>query len=150
MTEYEFAANASCRHFSWNDRPTLGSGACLRVNEVFNRLSEVGARDDKPDDPSECLIFAALAGNMRRNGTRLPMGEHDRKHVGILGSGQIRHYSVMHYRSGCTLSEDPTGNFRECDIATWSWPEREGVSASRRFTLDADRWELVPESLICL
>lgn len=58
--------------------------------------------------------------------------------------------TVMHYRSGCAPSLDGEGNLWDCQISTWSWPEREGISAALRFTLDADSWTLQEDSFVCL
>ena len=68
-----------------------GSGATIRVNDLFNRCPELGIWSDKPVSLQSCLVFVTDAANV--NLQRKKMTDHPQKHIGIFSDGVIYHYS---------------------------------------------------------
>lgn len=97
MMGYELPG-ATCKNFTWDDRQRPESGATLRVDDVFKSSPETGQWADKPITLKECLIFVTLASNMSNIGGKLQMGNHPRKHIGILTNGEVWHYSNTNNR----------------------------------------------------
>ncbi|WP_417581241.1 hypothetical protein [Nitrincola sp.] len=84
---------ATCKNFTWSDKQRDEKGASLRVDDVFKNSPKTGRWADKSATLTKCLIFVTLASNIREVGGRLQMGNHPRKHIGILTSGRVWHYS---------------------------------------------------------
>ncbi len=70
---------------------TRGTGASIRVNEVFNHCTERGPWADRNPASNACLIFVTLGSNVF--GSPPIMGDHPRKHIGIHRGGSVWHYS---------------------------------------------------------
>ena len=70
-----------------------GTGATIRVNEIFNRCTDVGLWDKRPTqlDQTGCLIFVTGRNNVSLE-TKF-MTDHPKKHIGIYHDGSIWHYS---------------------------------------------------------
>jgi hypothetical protein len=71
-----------------------GAGACLRVQDLFERCPEVGLWADLPNRVPACLAFVTDMKNVdlqRKRMTNVP-----RKHVGIYFGGTIWHHSRLH------------------------------------------------------
>lgn len=83
----------TCKNFTWADKQKSEKGATLRVDDLFKASKETGLLKDKPAAQTECLIFVSLASNMRKVGNKLVMGNHPRKHIGILSQGKVWNYS---------------------------------------------------------
>lgn len=62
-------------------------GACIRVNEVFNRCTDL----DEPDEKG-CLAYITISSNVKKEGGVYVMGQHPRKHIGIYLGGYVWHY----------------------------------------------------------
>lgn len=75
-----------CGNMAWE---TKGQGACIRVDEIFNRCREVGSWADRPICLSPCLAFVTPSTNINRD----RMGSSPKKHIGIFVDGKIWHYS---------------------------------------------------------
>ena len=74
---------------------TRGTGASIRVNEVFNHCTDRGAWSALPAGYNACLIFVTLTSNVSTAaGSTLPvMGTHPKKHIGVHLGGNVWHYS---------------------------------------------------------
>jgi hypothetical protein len=66
-----------------------GVGASLRVHEIFSHCSAVAAWNERQLGP--CLIYLVAAGNVHLSTKQ--MNNVDEKHMGILSSGLVWHYS---------------------------------------------------------
>lgn len=88
---YEFAATSKNATLAEKQRPE--KGACIRVDEIFNRLRETGPWDERPAHLQACLIFVCRRSNMRRLGHRLYMESSPAKHIGIHLADTVWHYS---------------------------------------------------------
>ncbi|HEY5603112.1 MAG TPA: hypothetical protein VIM41_08400 [Gammaproteobacteria bacterium] len=92
MMAYELPG-PTCKNFSWADKQNVAKGATLRVDDLFSTSPEVDLLANKPASIAECLVFVTLASNITTVGNQLIMGNHPRKHVGILTNGKVWHYS---------------------------------------------------------
>lgn len=75
-------------------RGATGAGACLRVQDLFERCPEVGLWADLPKRASACLAFVTDVKNVDLEHKR--MTNVPRKHVGIYFGGTIWHHSRLH------------------------------------------------------
>lgn len=89
---YELAG-PTCKNFTWADKQKPEKGATLRVDDLFKASKGTALLSAKPAAITECIIFVTLASNMRDVGGMLQMGNHPRKHVGILSQGKVWNYS---------------------------------------------------------
>ena len=89
---YEFAG-PTCKNFTWDDKQKAEAGATIRVDDIFKRSQQTGLLEDKSAAMTECLIFVTLASNVSKVGGSLVMGNHPRKHIGILSHGKVWNYS---------------------------------------------------------
>jgi hypothetical protein len=89
---YEFSG-PTCKNFSWADKQLTAKGATIRVDDLFSRSPEVGLLSAKVASLTECLIFVTISSNVTTVGTSLVMGNHPRKHVGVLSGGKVWNYS---------------------------------------------------------
>ncbi|WP_213998521.1 hypothetical protein [Arsukibacterium sp.] len=89
---YEFPG-PTCKNFTWDDKQKAEAGATIRVDDIFKRSKETGLLEDKNAALTECLIFVTLASNVRMADGALVMGNHPRKHIGILSHGKVWNYS---------------------------------------------------------
>jgi hypothetical protein len=89
---YELAG-PTCKNFTFADRQGPVGGATLRVNDLFAQSPEVGLLSSKPASLTECLVFVTLASNITSITGTLKMGDHPKKHVGILTGGRVWNYS---------------------------------------------------------
>lgn len=89
---YQFPG-ATCKNATWADKQSVGQGATIRVNDLFNSILVTDKLANKPAVLTECLIFVTLGTNMKTIANRLMMGTHPKKHVGILYNGNIWSYS---------------------------------------------------------
>ena len=87
-----------CGSMKWDTR---GTGASLRVNEVYNACGERGTWSSKPQGTKICLAFVTLPGNV----TGSTMGNHPKKHIGICIEDAIWHYSN---RNDKVVTHSPT------------------------------------------
>lgn len=78
----------TCAAMTYDGRRQRDSGACIRVNELFNRCTQL-----EDADPHGCIVYITTPGNLTGRGTRRVMGQHPRKHVGIYLDGEVWHYS---------------------------------------------------------
>lgn len=92
MLDYNFS-NTSCKNYTWADKQKEGKGVTIRVNELFNHIREKGQLSSKPISMLECLIFVTLSSNISQTGNKIHMGNHPKKHVGILYKGKVWNYS---------------------------------------------------------
>lgn len=84
-----FSFGYNCRtHTGKQDSPA----ACIRVQEVFGKCTDVGKWDDKPADPGQCLIFVTTSTNAVDLPGRI-FGNIPKKHIGIFNGGKVFHYS---------------------------------------------------------
>ena len=72
MMEYD-SLPTTCANQSDADKAMPEKGAALRVDEIFNRSSEVGHWADRPLGMVSCLAFATIASNMNECGSILAM-----------------------------------------------------------------------------
>lgn len=86
----------TCKNATWADKQNPANGATIRVNDLFAAIPVTGPLATKPAALTECLIFVTLSSNMRASGSKLVMGTHPRKHVGILSQGMVYNYSNTH------------------------------------------------------
>lgn len=93
IMEYDLPGSATCKNFSFEDKKNVKVGAMIRVNEVFNKLEKVAELANKPAQVLSCLVFVTLSGNVTKKGAKLEMGEHRKKHIGILYKGKVWNYS---------------------------------------------------------
>lgn len=89
VMEYDGFA-VTCKNQTNADKLLPGKGAAIRVDEIFNVLSEAGSWTDRSLGLRSCLIFATNSGNMKPNGE---MNNGKKKHVGIFLDGVVWHYS---------------------------------------------------------
>jgi hypothetical protein len=82
----------TCKNFTWADNQKNEQSATIRVDDLFKGSPETGLLSDKPATLTECLIFVTLASNVKKMGTKLVMGNHPRKHIGILSKGKVWNY----------------------------------------------------------
>ena len=68
---------------------TRGTGGSIRCDELFNRLGDFGAWEDRPASDNGLLIFVLSARNMG-NGV---MANVPQKHVGIHFNGKVFNFS---------------------------------------------------------
>lgn len=68
-----------------------GSGANIRVHEVFSKCKEVGEWDSATKPPGDCLAF--VTGKSNVNLASKTMTNVPRKHIGIFCGNMIYHYS---------------------------------------------------------
>lgn len=92
MMGYEFAG-PTCKNFTWADKQKKDKGATIRVDDLFKKCLTKGLLKDKSAALTECLIFVTLASNVSKSGDTLVMGNHPRKHIGILTGGKVYNYS---------------------------------------------------------
>lgn len=78
-----------CGDMSYRHR---GTGASIRVNDVFNYCTERGPWADRPTDRNALLIFVTLTDNVSSASPPI-MGTQSRKHIGIAFGNDVRHYS---------------------------------------------------------
>jgi hypothetical protein len=69
----------------------VGSGATIRVNDLFAKCPEVGRWADKLPTLDSCLVFVTDAAHV--NLALKNMTDHPQKHIGIFTGGVIYHYS---------------------------------------------------------
>ena len=86
----------TCKNFSWADSQKKDKSATLRVDDLFKASAETGLLVDKPVTLTECLIFVTLATNVKKMGAKWIMGNHPRKHIGILSKGKVWNYGNTH------------------------------------------------------
>lgn len=91
VMEYEFAE--TCKNFSFKDKHTVGKGAVIRVERLFNACPDVEAWADRPAVLTSCLIFVTVSSNVDRFGGRLRMKDNPKKHVGIFTHQTVWNYS---------------------------------------------------------
>lgn len=89
---YEFTG-ATCKNFTWDDKQKPEKGATIRVDDLFKRSLNVDLLVNKPIALTECLIFVTLDSNVKKVGNKLVMGNHPRKHIGILHQRKVWNYS---------------------------------------------------------
>jgi hypothetical protein len=77
----------TCASMIWEGRKKQEDGACIRVNEVFNRQTQLTEADEKG-----CLIYITTEGNVSTKDGVTTMGSHKRKHIGIYLDGNVWHY----------------------------------------------------------
>lgn len=68
-----------------------GTGATIRVHELFPQCKSVGNWDTRPAGLENCLVFITKASNVDLHAKS--MVNVPKKHVGIFSSGDIWHYS---------------------------------------------------------
>jgi|GEM_PF-4154974 hypothetical protein len=61
----------------------------IRVNDIYNSLSNRGKWKDKPSLDDGLLVFATISSNVSGN----VMSDNPKKHVGILCDGNVYHYA---------------------------------------------------------
>ncbi|MCI0504761.1 MAG: hypothetical protein L0Z73_01485 [Gammaproteobacteria bacterium] len=105
MMGYEFSK--TCKTFTWADKQNPAMGATLRVDDLFGKSPETGLLSNKPSTLNECLIFVTLASNVSTRAGKLAMGNHPRKHVGILSNSKVWNYSNTHRK----VLSDPLASF---------------------------------------
>lgn len=88
---YDFLT--TCKNQSFEELASPSKGACLRVNEIFNRANVKGDWESRSICLRSCLIYATISSNVTQSNQRLSMGGSSRKHVGIFTGGQVWHYS---------------------------------------------------------
>lgn len=76
---------ATCSSMIWKGDKT--KSACIRVNELFNRVADLDAADEKG-----CIIYVTIPSNIKQGGGVWTMGAQSKKHVGIYLGGDIWHY----------------------------------------------------------
>jgi hypothetical protein len=91
MMDYDFLH--TCKNFTLADKQATGSGANIRVDELFNRCTTKGEWDAKPTGLTSCLMFVTLASNIKKSDASLTMDKQPRKHVGIFVNGMVWNYS---------------------------------------------------------
>jgi len=77
----------TCAQMTHGGRKQPASGACIRVNEVFNRQSQLAEADEKG-----CLVYITMKSNVTGEGEARVMGQQARKHIGIYLDGNVWHY----------------------------------------------------------
>lgn len=87
---------ATCKNATWGDKQKPAKGASIRVNDLFGAVPFTDPLANKPAALTECLIFVTLSSNIKTVGTKLVMGTHPKKHVGILSQGKVWNYSNTH------------------------------------------------------
>jgi len=97
MMSYELAG-PTCKNFTWADKQKPAKGATIRVDDLFSKSAETGLLTNKPAALIECLIFVTLDSNVKKVGNKLVMGNHPRKHIGILSQGKVWNYSNTNNR----------------------------------------------------
>lgn len=73
------------------------------MDDIFRSSPETGHFDSKPAALTECLVFVTVSTNIKKMGTKLVMGNHKKKHVGILTKGKVWNYNNT---SNKVLAED--------------------------------------------
>jgi len=106
IMSYEFKG-VTCKNFTWKDKQKKDKGATIRVNDLFKKIRRKGLFSNKPHTLSECLIFVTVSINIKINGGVFTMGNHPRKHIGILHKGKVWNYS----NSRNKVVADPLNNF---------------------------------------
>lgn len=94
---YEFAG-PTCKNFTWADKQKPAKGATIRVDDLFKLSLNVDLLANKPTTLTECLIFVTLDSNVKKISNKLVMGNHPRKHIGILYQGNVWNYSNTNNR----------------------------------------------------
>jgi hypothetical protein len=94
MMDYDFLN--TCKNYTLLDKTVSGSGANIRVNELFNRCTTKREWDAKPDELKSCLMFVTVASNVTQLGTGLFMKDGPAKHVGIFMNDTVWNYSNSH------------------------------------------------------
>lgn len=89
---YEFPG-PTCKNFTLADKQNAAKGATIRVDDLFKRSPQTDLLANKPAALTECLIFVTLASNVTMSSNILMMGNHPKKHVGILIKGKVWNYS---------------------------------------------------------
>ena len=89
---YEFSG-PTCKNFTWADKQKPAKGATIRVDDIFKKCTTVDLLSIKPAAITECLIFVTLDSNIKKIGNKFVMGNHPRKHIGILSQGKVWNYS---------------------------------------------------------
>lgn len=82
----EIQGGVLCGDMAWDTRKT---GASIRCDEVYNRLSSKGKWEDRPAASDGLLIFVLSAANVVGG----IMQNVPQKHVGIYFGGQVFNYS---------------------------------------------------------
>jgi len=80
-----------------------GTGATLRVQELFPKCKSVGVWSLRPSSFSTCLVFISRASNVNLAGK--VMANVPRKHIGIYLNGFIWHYSNSRHQ---VIKETPS------------------------------------------
>jgi hypothetical protein len=104
---YELSGT-TCKNFTWDDKQKEARGATIRVDDLFSKSPETGLLANKPASMNECLVFVTLASNVNKVGNKLAMGNHPRKHIGILSKGKVWNYS----NSNNKVVADPLATFK--------------------------------------
>ncbi len=95
---YTSGLGTACSHLL-SKKPDVHSvlynqvGVLVRVNELYARVSKKTKLDTTAKElsaPSSGLIFVTLTSNMQNK--MQSMGDHPRKHVGVLKNGFVYHY----------------------------------------------------------
>ena len=77
----------TCAAMTRSGRAHQAEGACLRVNEVFNRQTQLAEADEKG-----CLVYITMQSNLTGKPGAYTMGQAKKKHIGIYLGGQVWHY----------------------------------------------------------
>jgi hypothetical protein len=83
----EANVGTTCAHMIWKGLEKGADSACIRVNELFNRVADLAAADEKG-----CLIYVTVPSNIKEENGIWVMGSQKRKHVGIYLGGEVWHY----------------------------------------------------------
>jgi hypothetical protein len=92
-----------------------GTGASIRVQEVFARSGRVGTWASRPANLTSCLIFITRPSNV--NLANKTMQNVPRKHVGIFLSDSIWHYSNSRHHVVNQTSQQFSGHYPTPDNA---------------------------------
>lgn len=99
---------AHCKNRFWTPPAMRVVGhANIRVNDLFNACPSTGLLNDKPADLTECLIFVTIERNLQSTADGFSMGSKQYKHIGILKTGNVWHYS----NTGQRVVFQPTAEF---------------------------------------
>jgi len=92
VMEYELSGT-TCKNLTLEDKKTVEKGATIRVNDIFNKTLSNSLWDSRPGCISSCLMFVTISSNVIKNGARLIMKNHRKKHIGIVHQGKVWNYS---------------------------------------------------------
>lgn len=92
VMKYELPGT-TCKNLTLADKQTVGEGATIRVNDIFNKTVTNGSWDTKPAHINSCLIFVTISSNVKNNSSNLIMKDHRKKHIGIVHKSKVWNYS---------------------------------------------------------